>query len=79
MTDSYSRGMTQRLALCRTMLHDPDLFVLDEPFDALDEEGAALLDHDSPSSRPHATFVVATHEPGPASGRSCLRMGWAFA
>jgi ABC-type multidrug transport system ATPase subunit len=61
--DSFSRGMLQRLALCRTLLHDPDLLVLDEPFSALDEEGAALLDRELAELKPHATFLVTTHDP----------------
>ncbi len=65
--DSFSRGMLQRLALCRTLLHDPELLVLDEPFNALDEEGAALLDRELAELRPRATFVVATHDPAAAS------------
>jgi heme exporter protein A len=61
--DSFSRGMLQRLALCRTLLHDPDLLVLDEPFNALDDEGTALLDRELAARRPQATFLVATHDP----------------
>jgi len=61
--ESFSRGMLQRLALCRTLLHDPDLLVLDEPFSALDEEGAALLDRELAELRPRATFLVTTHDP----------------
>jgi len=61
--DSFSRGMLQRLALCRTLLHDPELLVLDEPFSALDEEGAALLDRELAELRPAATFAVSTHDP----------------
>ncbi len=60
---SYSRGMLQRLALCRTLLHEPDLLVLDEPYSALDDDGAALLDRELAERRATASFVVATHEP----------------
>jgi heme exporter protein A len=60
---SYSRGMTQRLALCRVLLHDPELLVLDEPYTALDAEGAALLDDQLRELRRTRTFLVSTHDP----------------
>ncbi len=60
---TYSRGMTQRLALCRTLLHDPDLLVLDEPYSALDGAGVELLDRELAALRGEHTVVVATHEP----------------
>jgi heme exporter protein A len=62
-TGSFSRGMLQRLALCRVFLHEPELLLLDEPFSALDSEGAELLDRELAERRGRATFVVATHEP----------------
>jgi ABC-type multidrug transport system ATPase subunit len=60
---SYSRGMTQRLALCRVLLHDPRLLVLDEPYTALDEAGAELLDAQLAELRGVRTFLVSTHDP----------------
>jgi ABC-type multidrug transport system ATPase subunit len=60
---SYSRGMTQRLALCRVLLHDPALLVLDEPYTALDTQGAELLDAQLAELRSERTFLVSTHDP----------------
>jgi len=61
---AYSRGMTQRLALCRVLLHEPELLVLDEPYSALDEAGAALLDEQLAELRGERTFLLSTHDPG---------------
>ena len=60
---SYSRGMTQRLALCRALLHEPELLVLDEPFTALDTEGAELLDRQLTELTGSATILLSTHDP----------------
>jgi ABC-type multidrug transport system ATPase subunit len=55
--------MTQRLALCRVLLHEPDLLVLDEPYSALDEAGAELLDALLDELRGERTFLLSTHDP----------------
>jgi len=60
---AFSRGMTQRLGLCRALLHEPELLVLDEPHSALDTQGAGLLDQELESLARQSTLVVATHEP----------------
>lgn len=59
----YSRGMLQRLALCRTLLHEPELLLLDEPFNALDAAGAELLDRELAALAGGRTLLVATHDP----------------
>jgi heme exporter protein A len=59
---TFSRGMQQRLGLCRVLLHEPQLLLLDEPYNALDAAGAELLDRALDELRAR-TFVVATHDP----------------
>jgi ABC-type multidrug transport system ATPase subunit len=74
---AYSRGMTQRLALCRALLHDPALLVLDEPFTALDEEGAALLDRELRTLAGQRTVVLSTHDPERVSMLATQRLALA--
>ena len=73
---ALSRGQLQRLALCRSLLHRPELLILDEPFAGLDTEGSELLDRELAGMRDRRTILVATHDPervAPlASGRLAL-------
>ena len=64
---TFSRGMLQRLALCRTLLHDPELLLMDEPFSALDVGGADLLEAEL-ADRGARTVVVASHQPERVAG-----------
>lgn len=63
MVETFSRGMKQRLALARTLLNDPKLLLLDEPFTGLDQEATKLLlDKLQDFKRRGATIVFTTHE-----------------
>jgi heme exporter protein A len=63
-----SRGMLQRLAIGRAILHDPKLLVLDEPDASLGSDGADLLS----SVMRDRTVVLATHDHALAN-RLCHR------
>src|SRR5919202_5260601 len=60
-TGDYSRGMLQRLALCRALLHEPELLILDEPANALDTQGEELLERELDELRRERTLLVASH------------------
>lgn len=40
---SYSKGMVQRVGLAQVLIHDPDVYILDEPMSGLDPIGRALV------------------------------------
>jgi heme exporter protein A len=56
----YSRGMRQRLALERALIHDPRLLLLDEPFTGLDEAAREALRERLRSARAAGTIVILT-------------------
>jgi heme exporter protein A len=79
---NLSAGMVQRLAVCRAVLHEPDLLLLDEPRSHLDPEAAALVEP-LIGAAPGRTRVIVTHdvEGGLAEGDRvlALRAGGAVA
>ena len=60
---SFSRGMRQRLALERALLHEPRLLLLDEPFTGLDDPSSNALRARLAQARDRgAIVIVTTHE-----------------
>ena len=58
----YSKGMKQKLALVRAMLHDPPVLLLDEPTSAMDPQSAKQVrDAIVELQRDERTFLITTH------------------
>lgn len=66
---TYSRGMLQRLALARTLLHNPSILLLDEPFTGLDRTGAQALSTTLAAAKQSGRVIlVITHDFEPIAG-----------
>jgi ABC-2 type transport system ATP-binding protein len=58
----YSKGMRQKLALARALMHEPPILLLDEPTSAMDPESARLVRDEIARLRSeHRTIVICTH------------------
>jgi heme exporter protein A len=64
---TFSRGMQQRLAIGRAVLHDPDVLLFDEPYTGLDQDASAMLDDILRSVAAQSrTVVMTSHDLGRA-------------
>ncbi len=58
----YSKGMKQKLALARALIHDPAVLLLDEPTSAMDPESAQLVRNEISRLRSSSrTIIICTH------------------
>lgn len=66
---TFSRGMQQRLAIGRAVLHDPQVLLLDEPHTGLDQDASAMLDATLlVVARRGCTIVMTSHDLAHAAG-----------
>jgi ABC-2 type transport system ATP-binding protein len=58
----YSKGMKQKLALARALMHDPSVLLLDEPTSAMDPESSRLVrDEIARLQSSQRTIIICTH------------------
>ena len=62
LIDSYSHGMKQRLMMCASQIHEPQILVVDEPMVGLDPRGAKMLKESfREKARNGLTIFMSTH------------------
>jgi heme exporter protein A len=71
---TYSRGMVQRLAVCRAVLHRPELLLLDEPRANLDPAAAEVVEP-LVGTASGCTRVVTSHDPAGGLAEADLALG----
>ena len=62
LVKTFSRGMTQRLAIARALVHDPKIVFLDEPYSGLDPHAVKIFDRLINTVKTNKTFVMVSHD-----------------